>query len=97
MDLGIAGRKAIVCASSRGLGRACALALARAKCDVVLNGMVRRNGDCLAAERLDLAYGVVERLGVSRGDNDLGGPLAGAARNRPPEARGSTGDDDDLL
>jgi 3-oxoacyl-[acyl-carrier protein] reductase len=24
MDLGIAGRKAIVCASSRGLGRACA-------------------------------------------------------------------------
>ena len=30
MDLGIAGRKAIVCASSRGLGRACALALAEA-------------------------------------------------------------------
>ena len=26
MDLGIRGRKAIVCASSRGLGRACALA-----------------------------------------------------------------------
>jgi 3-oxoacyl-[acyl-carrier protein] reductase len=38
MDLGITGRKAIVCASSRGLGRACALALARAKCDVVVNG-----------------------------------------------------------
>src|SRR5204863_726582 len=38
MDLEIAGRKAIVCASSRGLGRACALALARAKCDVVING-----------------------------------------------------------
>ncbi len=31
MDLGIAGRKAIVCASSRGLGRACALALARGR------------------------------------------------------------------
>ena len=29
MDLGIQGRKAIVCASSRGLGRACAEALAR--------------------------------------------------------------------
>lgn len=28
MDLGIAGRKAIVCAASRGLGRACAQALA---------------------------------------------------------------------
>lgn len=29
MDLGIAGRKALVCAASKGLGRACALALAR--------------------------------------------------------------------
>jgi 3-oxoacyl-[acyl-carrier protein] reductase len=29
MDLGIKGRKAIVCASSKGLGRACAMALAR--------------------------------------------------------------------
>jgi 3-oxoacyl-[acyl-carrier protein] reductase len=38
MDLGIAGRKAIVCASSRGLGRACAEALARAGCDVIING-----------------------------------------------------------
>src|SRR5947209_3721715 len=38
MDLGIAGRKAIVCASSRGLGRACALALAQAGCEVVVNG-----------------------------------------------------------
>ena len=28
MDLGIAGRKAIVCASSRGLGKACAMSLA---------------------------------------------------------------------
>ena len=38
MDLGIAGRKAIVCASSRGLGRACAAALAQAGCTVVING-----------------------------------------------------------
>jgi 3-oxoacyl-[acyl-carrier protein] reductase len=38
MDLGIAGRKAIVCASSRGLGRGCAMALAEAGCDVVVNG-----------------------------------------------------------
>ncbi|HET9904793.1 MAG TPA: SDR family oxidoreductase [Xanthobacteraceae bacterium] len=38
MDLGIAGRKAIVCASSKGLGRACAEALARAGCEVVING-----------------------------------------------------------
>jgi 3-oxoacyl-[acyl-carrier protein] reductase len=38
MDLGISGRKAIVCASSRGLGRACAAALAQAGCEVVING-----------------------------------------------------------
>src|SRR6202046_1797258 len=38
MDLGIAGRKAIVCASSRGLGLACAKALAEAGCEVVING-----------------------------------------------------------
>jgi 3-oxoacyl-[acyl-carrier protein] reductase len=39
MDLGISGRKAIVCASSRGLGRACAMALAREGCEVVVNGL----------------------------------------------------------
>lgn len=38
MDLGIKGRKAIVCASSRGLGRGSAEALAAAGCDLVLNG-----------------------------------------------------------
>jgi len=38
MDLGIAGRTAIVCASSKGLGRGCAEALAQAGCMVVING-----------------------------------------------------------
>ena len=38
MDLGIAGRWAIICASSKGLGRACAMALAEAGCRVVVNG-----------------------------------------------------------
>ena len=38
MDLGIQGRHAIVCASSRGLGRACAEALAREGVHVTLNG-----------------------------------------------------------
>jgi 3-oxoacyl-[acyl-carrier protein] reductase len=46
MDLGIAGRKAIVCASSRGLGYACAKALAEAGCEIVLNG---RNPERVAA------------------------------------------------
>ncbi len=38
MDLGLSGKKAIVCASSRGLGRACATALAREGAAVVING-----------------------------------------------------------
>jgi len=51
MDLGIAGRKAIVCASSRGLGYACARALAEAGCEVVING---RNPERLAAAAAEL-------------------------------------------
>ena len=38
MDLGIAGRRALVCASSAGLGRACAHALAAEGVSVVMNG-----------------------------------------------------------
>jgi 3-oxoacyl-[acyl-carrier protein] reductase len=38
MDLGLKGRQAVICASSQGLGRACALELARAGCAVVVNG-----------------------------------------------------------
>ena len=38
MDLGLTGRTAVVCASTRGLGRACATELARAGCTVVVNG-----------------------------------------------------------
>lgn len=46
MDLGLAGKRAIVCASSQGLGRACAMALAEAGASVVLNG---RDAAALAA------------------------------------------------
>ncbi len=57
MDLGIQGRHAIVCASSRGLGRACAEALAREGVHVTLNG---RDGAALeeTTEALASAYGV---------------------------------------
>jgi len=46
MNLGLEGRKAIVCASSAGLGKACALALAAEGVAVVVNG---RDPDRLAA------------------------------------------------
>lgn len=42
MDLGLKGRKAIVCAASRGLGKGCAMALAEEGVDLVING---RNPD----------------------------------------------------
>ena len=38
MDLGLQGKQAIVCASSQGLGYACALALAQEGCTVFING-----------------------------------------------------------
>jgi 3-oxoacyl-[acyl-carrier protein] reductase len=50
VELGIAGRKAIVCASSKGLGRACAQALAEAGCVVVLNGRDKEALDRTASE-----------------------------------------------
>jgi 3-oxoacyl-[acyl-carrier protein] reductase len=52
MDLGIAGRHAIVCASSRGLGFACAASLAREGVHVTING---RDADALGAARERLA------------------------------------------
>src|SRR3954466_5779523 len=50
MDLGITGRKAIVCASSRGLGRACAFRLAEAGCEVVVNGRDKAKTESTASE-----------------------------------------------
>lgn len=57
MDLGIEGRRAIVCASSRGLGRGCAMALAEAGVAVVLNG---RDESVLArtADEIRTTHGV---------------------------------------
>ncbi len=51
MDLGIKGRKALVCASSRGLGRACAVSLAREGVAVTL---VARTAEVLEAAARDI-------------------------------------------
>jgi 3-oxoacyl-[acyl-carrier protein] reductase len=53
MDLGIRGRRAIVCASSRGLGGACAHALAEAGCEVIINGRNREVLEATAAALRD--------------------------------------------
>ena len=73
MDLGIAGRKAIVCASSRGLGRACAMRLAEAGCEVVVNG--------LDPKRLES-----DRRRHPQGDRRQG-HRRGRRRRRPPEGQ----------
>lgn len=58
MDLGIAGRKAIVCAASKGLGRACALALAENGVELVVNAR--------GAEALEATAGEIRaRTGVT--------------------------------
>ncbi|TCM86104.1 SDR family oxidoreductase [Rhodovulum steppense] len=57
MDLGIEGKRALVCAASKGLGRGCAEALAAAGADLVLNA---RGAQALerAAAAIRAAHGV---------------------------------------
>ncbi len=57
MDLGIRGKRALVCASSKGLGLGCAEALAEAGVDLVMNA---RGAEALESEaaRLRADYGV---------------------------------------
>ena len=57
MDLGIKGKRALVCAGSKGLGRGCAMALAEAGVDLILNA---RGDAALQATALELrsTYGV---------------------------------------
>ena len=43
MDLGIKGKRAIVCASSKGLGLGCALSLAEAGVDLIINSRNHQN------------------------------------------------------
>lgn len=58
MDLGITGKKALVCASSKGLGLGCAEALAEADVDLVMNA---RGSEALEASAADIRA----RFGVS--------------------------------
>lgn len=62
MDLGLTGRKAILLASSRGLGRACAESIAREGVDVVINGRTAEDVHA-TADAIRAAHGV-EATGV---------------------------------
>ena len=68
MDLGIAGKTALVCASSKGLGRGCAEALAEAGCNLVMNA---RGAETLEQTLLTLLHQL-----VNLGDLRILGALA---------------------
>jgi 3-oxoacyl-[acyl-carrier protein] reductase len=106
MDLGIAGRKALVCAASKGLGKGCAVALAQAGVDLVLNA---RGADALesTAQHIRDAYGVrvetiaadittpdgqAQALGASKGVDILVTNAGG-----PPPGLWSDWDRDDFI
>jgi 3-oxoacyl-[acyl-carrier protein] reductase len=108
MDLGIAGRTALVTASSKGLGRGAALALAREGCNVVISARgteaLDRTADELRAEGAEveaIAADVTDpsvpaelvRRTVERfGAVDILVPNAGG----PPAARALDFSDEDL-
>ena len=62
MDLGIAGRTAIVCAASKGLGRACAMQLAREGVTVVISARTKADLEATAAEIRKIANVKVEAV-----------------------------------
>ena len=71
MDLGIKGRKAVVCASTQGLGLACARSLAGEGCVVTINGRtdekVQRVARELAAETGAVVHGVAADITTEAG------------------------------
>jgi 3-oxoacyl-[acyl-carrier protein] reductase len=82
MDLGIKGRRAIVCASSRGLGRGCAEKLAEAGVHLTLNG---RSEEPLRNLATDLAerYGVDVRYVAADVTTEAGREALIAAEPKP--------------
>lgn len=65
MDLRIRGRQALVCAASRGLGRACAEALATEGVRVILTG---RDPETLAATAREIEATTGAEVGLAAGD-----------------------------
>ena len=75
MDLGIKGRKALVCASTQGLGLACATSLALEGCEVFINGRqadkVRQVASELAQQTGAVVHGVAADITTEAGRASL--------------------------
>ena len=82
MDLGIKGRTALVCGASKGLGRACAEALAAEGVHLVITG---RNAAALdeAAAQIAARHGVTVRAAAGDITTDAGQAVALAACPAP--------------
>jgi 3-oxoacyl-[acyl-carrier protein] reductase len=65
MDLGLSGKSAIVCAASKGLGRACALALAREGVALVITG---RNAEALKTTAAEIRAATGATVQIAPGD-----------------------------
>ena len=65
MDLGLKGKRAIVCAASKGLGKACAMALAHEGVHVTINA---RTAETLGATGQEIAKETGVEVGVVPGD-----------------------------
>lgn len=106
MDLGIKGKRALVCASSKGLGRGCGESLAAAGVSLVLNG---RNVDTLneTAQHIRDTYGVqVDAVAADVATEDGRAALLAAAGDvdilvnnagGPPPGMWSDWDRDDFI
>ncbi|MEQ9350775.1 MAG: SDR family oxidoreductase [Alphaproteobacteria bacterium] len=65
MDLGLTGKTALVCASSKGLGKGCAMALAAEGCAVTITG---RTEETLAAAAADIRQATGATVTIVSGD-----------------------------
>ena len=75
MDLGISEKKAIVCGSSRGLGKACAESLAKEGVEITINGVNEENLENTKKEFEDKGFKVQSVLGPMEDENTRGALL----------------------
>ena len=69
MNLNISGKKAIVCGSSRGLGKACAESLAKEGVEIIINGVNEENLQNTKKEFEDKGFKVQSVLGPMEDEN----------------------------
>ena len=69
MNLGISEKKAIVCGSSRGLGKACAESLAKEGVEITINGVNEKNLQNTKKEFEDKGFRVQSVLGPMEDEN----------------------------